>query len=132
MTPLNMTLITSVSFCSLLLMTYLFLRRRLNLQQRVIAKLVLELDKALQCLNTNTSNSCEKDNSFHAQLDEAEIKTQLMSSNRNSEIPSKYRHIKSLISHGMDTEEIAMVLNISTREAGQLINLSNVASNVAM
>ena len=128
MTSMNMALITTVSLCCLSLTTYLFQRRKLSLQQRVIAKLNLELDKALQCLNTNTSITSEKDNGFHAHLDEAEIKTRLMNSGQYGDAPAKYRHMKSLISHGMTPEEIATVLNISTSEVEQLINLSNVAA----
>ena len=45
----------------------------------------------------------------------------------NKQPPEKYRILGKLASQGMDAEEIAAILGISSVEAGQLLSLSNMA-----
>lgn len=71
---------------------------------------------------------------FQNSLGEAELTTRLQQSRMNAEdgnssgaTPEKYRYIRSLHEKGMDAEEIASILGISSQEAGQLVALAEIA-----
>lgn len=71
---------------------------------------------------------------FQNSLGEAELTTRLQQSRMNAEdgnssgtTPEKYRYIRSLHEKGMDAEEIASILGISSQEADQLVALAEIA-----
>lgn len=74
---------------------------------------------------------------FKTSLNEAEITTRLQqprlsAQHRDSiKTPERYQFIQSLTERGMDGEEIASVLSISTHEADQLVKLSKLAATAA-
>lgn len=75
---------------------------------------------------------------FQKKLDEAEITTRLqqprLSAQHNKERikpPERYQFVRSMANNGLDAEEIATILSISTHEAEQLVNLSKLADGVS-
>lgn len=56
----------------------------------------------------------------------AQLRARLDLSAAGSSLPEKYRYLASMAGHGMKAEDIADVLDISPREAEQLVRLAQV------
>ena len=122
-----------LGFClSLMVMTLLAKKKQQNdstMHVQRIKKVQRKLDQAL------SMSSIQDKTPFHISLDQASRKTDLQMvhlktrSYNSSTPPEKYTILNNLISQGMNKEEIAKILKISTVEASQLINLSSAAQS---
>lgn len=105
-------------------------------RQRVASRLLLERVTTLQ----QKIESALNDDGFETQrvafgkaLQSASLTTELQRprlenlSKMNKQAPEKYRILSQLASQGLNVEEIAAILGVSSVEANQLLNLSNVA-----
>jgi len=105
------------------------LYRKLARQRRLQAILNLERDAALRCLRDMAA--AEHSRNFSTALDEAQLKTRLNMSGAAANTAAKYRHAVSLANYGLNAEAIAAVLEISPREAEQVLSLAFAAHNSA-
>ncbi|MFO7831294.1 MAG: hypothetical protein R6V18_04860 [Desulfuromonadaceae bacterium] len=62
-----------------------------------------------------------------AEVPQEDLVSRLQSAPRSGDAPNRYRHVASLAQQGMDAEQIAEILHISTAEASQLMSLSRIA-----
>lgn len=69
----------------------------------------------------------EKGEDFASVLVEAEFKKKLARQTGNRQAPEKYRYVATLAGYGMESVEIAAILNLAPAEAEQLLALSRVA-----
>lgn len=106
-------------------------------RQRVAGRLLLARVATLQ---QKIESALNDDEGFEAQriafgkaLQSASLTTKLQRprlenlAKMNKQAPEKYRILSQLASQGLDVEEIAAILGVSSVEANQLLNLSNVA-----
>lgn len=61
---------------------------------------------------------------FGPALATAQIRTRLQERGPLREPPAKYSHVVSLTEHGLDSSQIAKVLNLAPEEAEQLVSLA--------
>ena len=107
---------------------------------RKAAKLSTKLSGALEKL-ANAHNEMQQLEQryqetllFQKNLNEAELTTRLQQPRlsaqhgRHSSAPERYLYVRSLAQSGMEAEEIATILSISTQEAEQLVNLSRLVA----
>jgi len=98
-------------------------KRKAKEQQRI-----LQLQKKVQAALEDESTP-EPTTPFSSKLSEAGITTKLqqtrmqLQSGDAGEPPEKYKFFSNLVAKGMKAEEIAEVLDISTTEASQLVQL---------
>ncbi len=116
--------LAGVGFC-FLLYGRLFRLRRLS------AVLDLERRAALRCLTAMGAN--DAGNGFASTLDKVGLQTRLSLGGSFSNASAKYRYAASLAAYGFDAAKIAKVLEISSREAEQVLRLAalNAAHNTA-
>lgn len=106
-------------------------------RQRVASRLLFERVTTLQ---QKIESALKDDDGFEAQrvafgqaLQSASLTTELQRprlenlAKMNKQAPEKYRILSQLASQGLNVEEIAAILGVSSVEANQLLNLSNVA-----
>lgn len=65
---------------------------------------------------------------FDRDLVLAEMKTILKQPKEQGNLPNRYRYINSLVSHGLDSVQIAQILEIGRGEAEQLVKLASLRS----
>ncbi len=105
-------------------LTVLLLQKKRTAEQRKIRLLRERVQAALGDSPTN-----EKPAPFAASLSQAAITTNLqktrikLQSGARGRPPEKYTFFSSLVAKGMNAEEIAEILDISTTEASQLVQL---------
>jgi hypothetical protein len=125
-----------VSWCmSTLALLYLY--RRFTRQRRVLAAVSRDLDRALRCLND--AETPEGGLDFAASLEEAAIKTKLQDYAAAKQahradagtVPERYRHVSTLVNHGLDKDAISAILQIPRGETEQLLKLSNLSGQCA-
>lgn len=107
-------------------------------ENSLLAKKLAKTEKHLEQLENDWSalmSEHSRVKEFQNSLGEAELTTRLQQPRLNAEeknssgnTPEKYRYIRSLHEKGMDAQEIASILNISTQEAEQLVSLAKIAS----
>jgi hypothetical protein len=111
-------------------MAYLYIKKQFSDQQRQLAAMSKDLDMALRCLDK--PNLSEITSGFATDLDEAERKSKIdlhsvaghCNTPKKDTIPERYRHVTTLVDHGLDNGEISTILQISSHEVDQLIRLS--------
>ncbi|BCA79130.1 hypothetical protein [Desulfuromonas sp. AOP6] len=112
-------------------MVLLLLLVRLRRLDRQNGALRQHLDDALARLDLLESRASAHQPQAGAIPDKEQLRAQLKArldmSAVGSSLPEKYRYLASMAGHGMKAEEIADVLDISPREAEQLVRLAQVA-----
>ncbi|MCP3178413.1 hypothetical protein MJO47_15005 [Desulfuromonas sp. KJ2020] len=112
--------------CVVLLLLLVRLRR-LDGQNGALRQ---QLDEALARLEQLESQTTANGTPIDARPDKEQLRAQLKArldlSAAGSSLPEKYRYLASMAGHGMKAEDIADVLDISPREAEQLVRLAQV------
>lgn len=130
MQPLNLQLVIMAAICCGAGVVHFQLRRRFVRQKLLVAELNNELNIALRCLS-QAGDAVHQQN-FATSLEGAQVQERLAQAGttncRNdvaspSHLPEKYRHVTTLASRGINSDEIAAILKISPHETEQMIKL---------
>ena len=126
--------IIGLAVAGIVLLVLLFLLKKKNtLLVQQLGQLTAMLERTRNQL-TSLREKHDKIIEFQSNLNTAELTTMLQKPRLDSRniasghaLSGKYSSVRSLTQKGMSVEEIASILAISTHEAQQLINLSNLA-----
>ena len=107
------------------------LNKRLQRVQERLDESERQLNHALQRINRLEDHQMRPhvpQEMPRASIPQEDLVSRLQSAPRSGDAPNRYRHVASLAQQGMDAEQIAEILHISTAEASQLMSLSRLAS----
>lgn len=126
----SMTLV----LCIMVTARSIYLSKIMMLQKNKLHTATLSLESVNKELN-NLRTVEKQSNVFKENLNEAELFTNVQKSRpifnqkvNNHKAPERYQYIRSLHQKGVDAEDIAAILTISTHEANQLVALANLSS----
>ncbi len=109
--------------------------RRYYRQKQILKTLNKDLDNALRCLSN--PQKFPDEHAFHADLEQAQMENRLHQNENfhnlegkiNGDAPDKYRHVVTLANHGLTSDAIGDILNLSPIETEQLLQLFKCAQN---
>ena len=119
-----------VALLCLTITALVLLRRRA--EHRILSKRMVNLRKKIESA-LNDEHFESQRTLFGQALQSASLTTELQRprldnlAKRDKQAPEKYRILNKLAAQGLNVEEIAAILGISSTEANQLLNLSSMA-----